>query len=105
VDAGGVVKDDLGILVLVDARHGTPGGLGTGGNDGEFLAHHGVQEGGLTHVGTAQDRHRATNEFRRGHNSAAKSEGFGITKKKTRRFSHRSTRINTDIKNNKLESI
>jgi len=59
VDAWGIDEDDLRLGQGKDASQATPGGLGFGGDDGDFLSHEGVDEGGLAHVGLAQDGHEA----------------------------------------------
>ena len=44
-------RDILGVLPVYHAVDAVPGGLGLVGDDGDFLAHQGVGQAGLAHVG------------------------------------------------------
>ena len=55
VEAGGVHKDELALPPVFDAADAVPGGLGLVGNNGHFLPHKGVGQGGLAHVGPSAD--------------------------------------------------
>ena len=55
VEARGVQKNKLGVLPVDHAVDAVPGGLGLVGDDGDFLAHQGVGQAGLAHVGAAAD--------------------------------------------------
>ena len=51
VEARGIHKDELGVAPVQDAADPVPGGLGLVGDDGDLLAHQGIRQGGLAHVG------------------------------------------------------
>ena len=58
-DAGGVGIDYLEVFAIDDAHDAVAGGLGLAGDDAEPFAHEGVHEGGLTHVGVADDVYKS----------------------------------------------
>ena len=51
----GVQEQELGLRQVDDAQEAVPGGLGLGRGDGELVPHQPVQEGGLAHVGEADE--------------------------------------------------
>ena len=66
VQAGGVQEDELAALPVHHRADAVAGGLGLVGDDGDLLAHQGVGQGGLTHVGAAHDAdHSGFSNFHR----------------------------------------
>lgn len=59
VDPGVVDEDDLALPGRLDAQDADPGRLRLVGDDGDLLAHHGVEKGGFPGVGTADEGHGA----------------------------------------------
>jgi hypothetical protein len=55
MDAGRVYQDDLSVFAIQDALDAVAGGLGFGGDDGDFLADEGIDERGFARVGAAYD--------------------------------------------------
>ena len=55
VQAGGVDKDNLVIRFGLDPQHPVPRGLGLAGGDTDLLAQQVIQQGGLAHIGPADD--------------------------------------------------
>ena len=55
VQAGGVQKDNLRVLLRIDAHDAVAGGLGPVGDDGHFFAHHGVHQSAFAHVGATHN--------------------------------------------------
>ena len=51
----GVQEQELGLRQVDDPQEALPGGLGLGRGDGELFPHQPVQEGGLAHVGKADE--------------------------------------------------
>ncbi len=59
----GVQEQELGLGQVDDAQKAMPGGLGLGGGDGQLVPHQPVQQGGLAHVGNADEGHVAAFEL------------------------------------------
>ena len=63
VNTGGIQEYHLPVIAGHHAHDTVSGSLGTVGHDGNLLAHQGIHQGGLTHVGTANNGHKTGTEL------------------------------------------
>lgn len=74
VDAGGVHKNNLRLVVGKDAPQTVAGGLRRGGGNCHLLPHQGVHQGRFAHVGPPHNAHKARFEPLRRRGDGAKTQ-------------------------------